>query len=475
MKLIVCSNSAPRWQNGVGLLPRSPGGLVPLLVTLLEEFGGDWICTAPAGVPDRDGEPVRLPGEVTLHQVRLPEPVLEQHYLTIGVRLMLWLFHYLLDTSREPAFDSEFARAWAGYEAVNRAYAGRLAGVAANSVDELILINDYHLFLLPELLSGPVERRGRLAFFHGLPWCEPDYYGILPAAIRDRILVSLLCCDVVGFHDSRWAAAFLSCCARFLPGCRVSEREVAYQGHETRIAVAPFPLDIDALRRMDTESSTDRWRERMAVLGAGRRVVARADRLDLWKNQPRGFAAYRALLDREPDLSGQWWFCAVATPPSRTTERSREHQRLCEAMVADINDRFATPDRPAVSLVYPDAASSRNCVTAALSGAEVTLVNPTIDGMNLVAKEALFLAERAPLLLSVNAGAYEHLAGHVMPVQPYDVTATATALREAMGGTGSAPCGFPGGRAELRHLLAGQGAAGWLAQLADSDPRQSQR
>ncbi len=156
---------------------------------------------------------------MTLHQVRQPKAVLEQHYTEIGIRLMLWLFHYLFDTAREPMFDRRFADAWTGYETVNRAYADRLAKLMTNAPDELVLINDYHLFLVPEMLGA--QTGGRLAFFHGLPWCDPDYFGLLPTRIRDRILASLLRCDIVGFHSTRWAKAFLACCARFLPGCSV--------------------------------------------------------------------------------------------------------------------------------------------------------------------------------------------------------------------------------------------------------------
>src|SRR3569833_1656411 len=122
MRLVICSNSAPRWQDGVDLLPRSPGGLVPLLVSLLGEHNGDWVCTAPS--PNVTGsDPVEvtsLPGGVTLRQVRQPKAVLEQHYTEGGIRLRLWLFHYLFDTAREPMFDRRFAEAWTGYETVNR-------------------------------------------------------------------------------------------------------------------------------------------------------------------------------------------------------------------------------------------------------------------------------------------------------------------------------------------------------------------
>jgi trehalose 6-phosphate synthase len=472
VSLIICSNSAPRWEPGAGLVPRSPGGLVPLLVTLLGQ-GGDWLCTAPvsgpAAVPGppapgspEAGEPVTvsdLPGGVRMHQVRLPAELLEQHYLDIGVRLMLWLFHYLLDTARGPVFDTRFTQAWAGYEAVNRAYAQHLARLGPGDPADLILVNDYHLFLVPEFLDQAGGRAGQLVFFHGLPWCEPEYFGILPAAIRDAILRSLLRCDVIGFHCSRWARAFAACCARFVPGCTAGDDYVTAGGHLTRLAVLPFPLDADAVDRMRAEPATEAWQDRLAGLGGGRQVIARADRIDLWKNLPRGFAAYERLLTRRPAAAREWWFAAVVTVPSRTTGRSRALQRECETMVESLNERFGAPGHPAVSLIYPDLPTTRHCALAALSRASVTLANPTWDGMNLVAKEALYVAPQAPLLLSENAGAYEQLAPLVTPLQPFDVTATGAALGQAMAG------GIPARGTEARALLRRQDAAGWLAGL----------
>ena len=355
MRVIVASNSAPRWQEGTGLLPRSPGGLVPMLADLLRD-GGDWVCTAPAPGPpasragrtrpSREADPVtvtELPGGITLHHIRQPAQVTEQHYVVIGTRILLWLFHYLLDTVYEPSFGPSFAAAWTGYEAVNRAYARHLAALVTRAPDELLLVNDHHLFLVPEMIERACRRPGTLAYFHGLPWCEPDYFGVLPTAIRSRILASLLRCDVVGFHCTRWARAFAACCTRYLPGCRADDDGVDWDGRRTRLAVAPFPLDTATLERMRGDGATARWQERIAGFAGGRRVIARADRMDLWKNLPRGFAAYQQLLEGDPGIAREWWFCAVATATSRATERSAELRRHCEDMVASLNERFGAP------------------------------------------------------------------------------------------------------------------------------------
>jgi trehalose 6-phosphate synthase len=460
MRLIACSNSAPQWQGQGGLRPRSPGGLVPILSTLLQQHGGDWVFAAPSGIGRPNSAPIHLGNGVSLHPVHVPERVARQHYEQVGVRLLLWLFHYLLDTAQQPTFDGDLASAWAGYEAVNRNYAERIRRLTENSPDELILLNDYHVFLVPAFLEASApRRRSRLAFFHGLPWCEPEYFGILPAWIRDRILESLLRCDVVGFHATRWAEAFLACCHRLLVGAEVSARTVAYRGRRTVVTVAPFPLDIDVLDRRRSEPATERWQVRLGALAAGRRVIARADRLDLWKNLPRGFAAYQALLERRPRLADDWWFCAVVTPPSRPTERSRAYNSLCHSMVDRINDQFGRRGRQAATLVFPKADDhSRNCVVAALASSDVTLANPTFDGLNLVAKEALYLAERTPLLLSVNAGAHEQLAPYVTGLHPFDVQATAASLDAAMKQGAGAP-------SAAQQLLREESTGDWLATL----------
>jgi len=426
---------------------------VPLLVGLLDTHGGDWVCTVSG---DDAASSVALPDGTTIHPVPIPAAMAENHYVTVGIRLMLWLFHHLFDTASEPLFDQRFAAAWADYEAVNEAFAARMSTIPA-SRDEVLLINDYHLILLPALLARRTPRPRTVVYVHGLPWCEPQYFGILPAPIRDRILLSLLHCDVVSLHDSRWAQALLDCYARFVPAAIVRADEVVYQGHRTRVVVAGFPLDIPTLDRIAEDPATARWRKEIDRMADGRRVLARADRLDLWKNHLRGFQAYRDLLAARPEQADDWWFGAVATLPRRTTERSREYHRRCENLVAEINARVG---RPAAGIVYPDAETSRHCVAAALSEASVTLVNPTIDGMNLVAKEALWLGPDKPVLLSVNAGAYERLAPYVTPVQPFDVAETTRLLAEAMT-TPPAPRPVD----ELRQTLAGGGPSAWMERL----------
>ncbi|WIY02215.1 trehalose-6-phosphate synthase [Amycolatopsis mongoliensis] len=457
MKLLTLSNSCPRWDDG-GLLPRSPGGLVPMLIALLSEHGGHWVFTAPPGSPPAGS--VSLNGGVRLHPLDLAEDVRQQHYDTVSIGLLLGLLHYLHDTSRQPVVDSDMVDAWTGYEAVNRTYANRLGELAGNSADELVLINDPHLMLVPEFYAAQGERANRLAYFLGTPWCEPDYFSILPAWMRTKLLESLLQCDVVGFHAGRWVDAFLACCRRYLPDVTIDGWTVGHRGRTTRMVAVPFPLDVDAVERVRREPATARWQGRLAELAGGRRILTRADRLDLWKNMTRGFLAYEAMLERRPELAGECWFASIATVPSRAAARHDAYRVENEAIVRRINERFGSPDREAVSLIYPGTGGdSRNSVIAALGMCDAALVNSTYDGLNLFAKEAaLLLPDSASLLLSENAGVYEQLGRFAVPIDPFDIGGTSTAMEAALGGRSTRADGAAGRRTLLRAESAGR----WL-------------
>ena len=140
---------------------------------------------------------------------------------------------------------------------MNREFASTLARLHENDSDEVVLVNDFHLMLVPLLFSENVpDRRSTLAYFHHVPWCEPDYFGILPEWMRSDILRSLLRCDFVGFHCERWGDAFLACCDRFLPGAEVVGRNVTYQSHATVVSTAPGPIDAQVLVELRAQAET---------------------------------------------------------------------------------------------------------------------------------------------------------------------------------------------------------------------------
>lgn len=411
-----------------------PGGLVPIMSALVEELGGRWIFTAPAGFPSGSG-PETLPvgAKSSWQPLPIAQSLMNRQRRSMSVGILLWLFHYLHDTATAPSFDADVLPAWEAYREINQRYADALAASHENLSDEVVLINDFHMMLVPSMFSARVpDRASRLAYFHHVPWCEPDYFGILPVWMRTQILESLLTCDVVGFHCKRWGDGFLACCDRYLPSAAIADRAAVYRGHETLVTTAPGPIDAMKIDQLRAEPATQQWREALRRRAAGRRIITRVDRLDLWKNVVRGFSAYETLLRRNPRLAADCWFCAIVSPPRFPTERHRRYQAACEDAARKINESCAG-DREAVSLIFPEGADDqRHRAIAALEVGSSTLVNPTYDGLNMVAKESLLVNPRAHLLLSTNAGVYPQLASVVAPIHPFDVMATADALERAM-------------------------------------------
>lgn len=466
MRLIVCSNSAPDMYLGPGRGERvfaSPGGLVPMMTAVLSGTGGDWIFTATS----QGGPGAPLPefpgGDVRLYPVDIPESTAQRYREDYCLKTLIWLFHYLLQTELSVSPMPGSRAAWEAYKAVNQMFADALFRIHGNAPDEVVLVNDLHLLLVPGLFARKARsRNSRLVYFHHVPWCEPEYFGILPAVQREEILKSLLCADIVGFHSGRWAKAFLDCCTRYIAGIHVDGSCLTLGDHMTRLAVSPGTVDPGALARTDAAPQTQEWRRALCQQARRRHVIARVDRLDLWKNHLRGFSAYERLLEESPHLAADLWFCVVATPTRLQTERHLSYRASCEEIVARINRRFGAGSET-VSLLYPDGGrSSRHLAVAALGLASVALVNPIWDGLNLVAKEAVLLGAGPQLILSANAGVHDQLGAASLSINPFDEEATSQALSQAIETTG------PDAAARAEHargLLAHESALTWLDTL----------
>lgn len=286
------------------------------------------------------------------------------------------------------------------------------------------MVQDYHLTLVPGLLRE-LRPDLRIGHFSHTPWAPPEYFRMLPDDIAGQVLRGMLGADRLGFLTRRWADAFTACCEQFADGLG-----------RTAIGVHGLGADADFLRgrahEADVEERIVALREEIGTApdGTPRKAVVRVDRTELSKNIVRGLLAYRQLLDDRPEWRERVVHIAFAYPSRQDLAVYRDYTAEVQRVAEEINERYGTPGwRPVVLHVEDDFARS----LAAYRLADVALVNPIRDGMNLVAKEIPILSDRGcALVLSREAGAYEELGEDAIAVNPYDVVDTARALHEGL-------------------------------------------
>ncbi|MEU6096608.1 trehalose-6-phosphate synthase [Streptomyces sp. NPDC047079] len=452
--VLVASNRGPVSyaldETGRLTAKRGGGGLVSGLSAIGPDADAVWVCSA---LNDSDREAVRQtggtldPADTGGQRVRMLDIDPQVHadaYNGIANSVLWFVHHMLYQTPLEPVFDAEFRRQWAAYETYNRAFAEALAEEAAEGA--AVLVQDYHLTLTPRMLRE-LRPDLRIGHFSHTPWAPPEYFRLLPDDIAAQVLGGILGADRAAFLTQRWADAFTESCHAVLgPGIASG----------TRIGVHGLGADAEFLRerahRPDVAERMRTLREQIGTApdGRPRKSIVRVDRTELSKNIVRGLLAYEELLESHTEWRERVVHVAFAYPSRQDLAVYRDYTAEVQRVAAEINSRFGTAGWTPVELhVKDDFARS----LAAYRLADVALVNPIRDGMNLVAKEVPVVSdEGCALVLSREAGAYEELGEDALTVNPYDIVGTAQALHEALSMG-------PGERAERTKRLAAQATA----------------
>ncbi|HEY9349865.1 MAG TPA: trehalose-6-phosphate synthase [Acidothermales bacterium] len=440
-EVLIASNRGPvsfqPGEDGSLTAQRGGGGLVSGLTSAVRDAAALWICTA---MSDYDREAAREAPNGRLDSaghdteglaVRMLEidPLTFQRAYNAVANSTLWFVHHLLyDTPLTPNFDAGFRREWTAYVSYNEAFAVALAEEAAPAAR--VVVQDYHLSLVPRMLRQ-LRPDIRIGHFTHTPWATPDYYGLLPDDVGADVLRGILGAEHAGFLCERWADAFLDCC-ECLDDAVVDRaaRTVSMNGHTTTVAIHGLGSDGDFLRRRAAEQDVEARRETLLASVRDTRVIVRVDRTELSKNIVRGLAAYRELLRTHPEWRGRVTHVAFAYPSRHDLPEYREYTASVLRIAREIEDEFGTAEwTPLLLQVDDDFPRS----LAAYRLAEVLIVNPLRDGMNLVAKEVPVVSERGcALVLSREAGAYYDLGDDAIVINPYDISATAEALHEAL-------------------------------------------
>ncbi|MEU0393390.1 trehalose-6-phosphate synthase [Streptomyces sp. NPDC006208] len=418
-QILVASNRGPvsYTVNEDGELDarRGGGGLVSGLSAIGSGAQSLWVCAA---LSDGDREAVRRGvGEPGVLMLDIDAAVHSDAYNGIANSVLWFVHHMLYQTPLEPVFDKEFRRQWAAYEAYNKAFAEALAQRAADGA--AVLVQDYHLALVPGMLRE-LRPDLRIGHFSHTPWAPAEYFRMLPDDIAEQLLRGMLGADRLAFLTRRWADAFAGCCEQVVGGTGT-----------TRTGVHGLGADADFLReRAHRPDVAERMEQLREQIGEGRRTIVRVDRTELSKNIVRGLLAYRELLEEHPEWRERIVHIALAYPSRQDLAVYREYTAEVSRVADEINAQYGTDDwTPVVVHVKDDFARS----LAAYRMADVALVNPIRDGMNLVAKEVPVVSDHGcALVLSREAGAHAELGDDALSVNPYDVSGTAAALHEAL-------------------------------------------
>lgn len=416
--LIVVSNRLPFRAVREGrtmALARSPGGLVSAVEPALRSSGGTWIGWS--GIAREEGDaavPLPRDPDIRFVDVRLSSHDVAAYYHGFSNRTLWPLLHYFVGQTHIDA------ATWRVYERVNERFAAAAAREATDR-NALVWVHDYQLLRTPHHLRR-IAPGTSSAFFLHVPFPAADVFRVLPWS-RD-LLRGMLGADYVGFHTATYARHFLDC-AEDLLGCPVDREAltVRFAGRLVGVGVHPVSIDVEEAERLAGKAGPRRD-------GAVRQILS-VDRLDYTKGVVQRLEAVERLLERHPAYRKHVRFTQVLVPSREHVRDYGELKRQIDEAVGRINGRFS--DGGWTPIRYFARSLPREELFAAYRGADVALVTPLRDGMNLVAKEYAMaqLDDDGVLVLSELAGAADEFQ-EAVTVSPFDPDEVAAALHRAL-------------------------------------------
>jgi trehalose 6-phosphate synthase len=420
--LVIVANRLPvdRVVNPDGSVDwrRSPGGLVTAIEPVMRENDGAWIGWS--GGTDSDLDAFVEDG-MSLIPIPLSEEEVEEFYEGFSNATLWPLYH---DVVAKPEFHREW---WDAYVRVNRRFAEKAAEVAAENA--MVWVHDYQMQLVPAMLRD-LRPDVRIGFFLHNPFPPAELFQQLPW--RRQLLEGLLGADVVGFQRPGAAQNFVRM-VRQRVGHK-THRDLVYLPDGRVVQAGSFPISIDtaALEELArSEPVQKRAAEIREELGNPKKVLLGVDRLDYTKGIISRLRAFGELLDEEKVSLEDAVFVQVATPSRERVEQYRRLRDDIDRLVGRLNGDLGRLGRPAIS--YMHNSYPREEMAALYRAADIMVVTPLRDGMNLVAKEyvACRYDDKGALVLSEFAGAADELRQAYM-VNPYDINGMKDAIVTAM-------------------------------------------
>ncbi|RZU52892.1 trehalose 6-phosphate synthase [Krasilnikovia cinnamomea] len=457
--LVVVANRLPLDDNaapdGACEWRRSPGGLTSALHTILEQTPATWVGWA-GGL----GPAPALPdiGSLRIRPVALSETELRGYYEGFANSTLWPLYH---DAVEPPVFDRDW---WETYQAVNVRFAQATAEVA--EAGAAVWVQDYHLSLVPRYLRA-LRPDLLIGFFLHVPFPPPELFMQLPRRIE--LLRGMLGADLVGFQRPQAAHNVAQLAAKLLAAQSTDDQITLADGRQVRTGAFPVSIDVAEMQSLARRPSVvTRARQLRRDLGEPRRVLLSVDRLDYTKGIEHRLTAYSELLRDGRIKVRDTVVVQVAVPSRERVDSYRALRDRIEGEVGRINGEYGRVGEAAIH--YLNQPFDRAELAALYRTADVMVVTPLRDGMNLVAKE--FVAARedgaGALVLSEFAGAADELQDAFL-VNPHDVDGLKDTLLRAMR---AEPADLRARMGAMREHLRGHDIIAWarayLTALDDS-------
>ncbi len=424
-KFIIVSNRLPitvRKEDGVLKFSESSGGLATAMSSL-EVSDTVWIGWP--GIDPKELTPVekrmvtRTLRKKNCYPVYLPQELIELFYEGYANDTLWPLFHYFQQSAQ---YDETY---WQAYKTAHKLFKKAVQRCAHSHAT--IWIHDYHFLLLPAMLRQKMPHTTIGLFLH-IPFPSYEIFRLLPE--RSEILRGMLGADLIGFHIYDYARHFLSSCLRML-GVESSYGMIDYQGRT--ILADAFPIGIDYQKFQETLKQPETQAEMQTITEThqGRKIILSVDRLDYTKGIKQRLQAYDLFLKENLSQHKKVSLLMVAVPSRTAVQTYQELRDDVEQLVSRINGTYGTVDWNPVSYQFKNLPFQQ--VVALYACADIALVTPLRDGMNLVAKE--YIASKpygdGVLILSELAGAIDELP-EAIRVNPNDRQSIKNGIQEAL-------------------------------------------
>jgi trehalose 6-phosphate synthase len=442
-EIIVASNRGPvvfkRDLTGKIELIRGAGGIVGSMIPFLKKTHGKWVSSAIGDcdhyVNNKYGGKVPIPledPEYFVQFIKTEEDVYNSFNGKFANPLLWFIHHSMWNSPYSPCADDEMHQAWDSYRCVNSKFAEAIGeDVSKSEKTPIVMLQDYHIYLTPQMIRKQHPDVLMSQFVH-IPFPSPEIFQQLPNHMQIEILGSILTNNVLGFHISRYMNNFLQTVKLILPDASVDDMsgDILYKGHVCHVRTYPISIDIETLRNHGQSPNVINKEVEVDEMIGDCKLIYRTDRTDLSKNIIRGFQAYDMFLEKYPDWRKKVKFVATLMPSRQDIKIYREYTDKIRDIVKQINEKYATPDWEPIKYI---CRGDYDLVVALLKRYDVLMVNPILDGMNIVAKEGSVLNENnGVLVLSTGAGCYEELKDGAICINPYDLRQTAESIDVAL-------------------------------------------